>query len=241
MLMNIPMHTNNEPTQSSDLALLGLMQLISPALPIGAFAWSQGLESAFELGWVSNEQQLGEWLEGVLDDGLTRCELPLLARLQRCWADNDSNGLSYWNDWLHANRETAELSDEDTRLGLALLRLLTSLQLQPQPALGHAALPQDPAYVTVFAWLAQQRQIPVRQSLLGFAWAWLENQLAVACKAMPLGHTAAQRLVEQLRPKLVVAIDTALTLADDELGPIMPGLALGSAQHETQYSRLFRS
>lgn len=235
------MHTNSLPTVASDLALLGLMQLISPALPIGAFAWSQGLESAFELGWVSNEQELGEWLEGVLDDGLTRCELPVLARLQHCWANNDNEGLAYWNSWLHANRETAELSDEDTRLGLALMRLLTSLSLQPQTELGHAQLPQEPGYVTVFAWVALQRQVPVRQCLLGFAWGWLENQLAVACKAMPLGHTAAQRLNEQLRPKLVAAIDSALTLTDDQLGPILPGLALGSAQHETQYSRLFRS
>lgn len=235
------MSTDHSPAGISDLALLGLMQLISPALPIGAFAWSQGLESAFELGWVNNEQELGEWLEGVLDDGLTRCELPVLARLQHCWAKGDSNGLTLWNDWLHANRETAELSDEDTRLGLALTRLLTSLSLQPQSELGHAQLPEDPGYVTVFAWTAHQRQVPVRQSLLGFAWAWLENQLAVACKALPLGHTAAQRLNEQLRPKLLTAIDTALTLTDEQLGPILPGLALASAQHETQYSRLFRS
>jgi urease accessory protein len=241
MMKNMAMHTNSPPTVASDLALLGLMQLISPALPIGAFAWSQGLESAFELGWVRNEQELGQWLAGVLEDGLTRCELPVLARLQYCWANGDSKGLNYWNAWLHANRETAELSDEDTRLGVALMRLLTSLELQPQSEQGHALLPADPGYVTVFAWAAQQRQVPVRQSLLGFAWGWLENQLAVACKAMPLGHTAAQRLNEQLRPKLVAAIDTALVLTDDQLGPILPGLALGSAQHETQYSRLFRS
>ncbi len=239
--MTKTMRTDNQPEATSDLALLGLMQLISPALPIGAFAWSQGLESAFELGWVNNEQQLGEWLEGVLDDGLTRCELPVLARLQNCWANADSDGLTFWNDWLHANRETAELSDEDTRLGLALMRLLTSLALQPQAEQGHAQLPEDPGYVTVFAWAAHQRHVPVRQSLLGFSWGWLENQLAVACKAMPLGHTAAQRLNEQLRPKLVAAVDTALTLTDEQLGPILPGLALGSAQHETQYSRLFRS
>lgn len=232
----------DEPSNAvSDLALLGLMQLISPALPIGAFAWSQGLESAFELGWVNNEAQLGEWLEGVLGDGLTRCELPVLARLQRCWANNDSDGLAFWNDWLHANRETAELSDEDTRLGQALIRLLNSLDLQPQTALGHAELPKEPGYVTVFAWTAHQRQVPVRQALLGFAWGWLENQLAAACKALPLGHTAAQRLNETLRPQLVAAVDKALALTDEQLGPILPGLALGSAQHETQYSRLFRS
>jgi len=241
MMMVTAMPTDSRPAVTSDLALLGLMQLISPALPIGAFAWSQGLESAFELGWVNNEQELGEWLEGVLDDGLTRCELPVLARLQNCWANGDSDGLALWNDWLHANRETAELSDEDTRLGLALVRLLTSLSLQPQAEQGHAVLPQDPGYVTVFAWTAHQRQVPVHQSLLGFAWGWLENQLAVACKAMPLGHTAAQRLNEQLRPKLVAAVENAQALTDEQLGPILPGLALASAQHETQYSRLFRS
>lgn len=241
MMMEKATPTKQPVSAVSDLALLGLMQLISPALPIGTFAWSQGLESAFELDWVSNEAQLGEWLEGVLADGLTRCELPVLARLQGCWATSDSEGLAYWNDWLHANRETAEISDEDTRLGLALMRLLTSLELEPQAQWGHAKLPEDPGYVTVFAWTAYQRQVPIRQSLLGFAWAWLENQLAVACKALPLGHTAAQRLNEQLRPHLVIAVDTALTLSDEELGPILPGLALGSAHHETQYSRLFRS
>ncbi|RMJ03851.1 Urease accessory protein UreF [Marinobacter litoralis] len=239
--MAIAMRTDRQHAEASDLALLGLMQLISPALPIGAFAWSQGLESAFELGWVRNEKELGEWLEGVLDDGLSRCELPVLARLQQCWASADSEGLAFWNDWLHANRETAELSDEDIRLGLALKRLLTSLALQPSPEEGDAQLPAEPGYVTVFAWAAHQRQVPVRQALLGFAWGWLENQLAVACKAMPLGHTAAQRLNEQLRPKLVAAVETALARSDQELGPILPGLALGSAQHETQYSRLFRS
>ena len=239
--MTTTMSPSEPPNTLSDLALLGLMQLISPALPIGAFAWSQGLESAFELGWVNDEQELGEWLAGVLADGLTRCELPLLVRLYHCWANKDGEGIAYWNEWIHANRETFELGDEDIRLGLALVRLLDSLNLQPHVGQGEAQYPNEPSYVTVFAWIAYQRHIPIRQSLLGFAWAWLENQLAAACKALPLGHTAAQRLNEQLRPRLVIAVDTALMLADDELGAILPSLALGSAHHETQYSRLFRS
>ncbi|WP_165855851.1 urease accessory protein UreF [Marinobacter sp. JSM 1782161] len=228
---------STEASPLADLSLLGLLQLVSPALPIGAFAWSQGLESAFELDWVRNEADLGQWLAGVLDDGLTRCELPVLARQQQAWADGDTATLAQWKDWLHATRETAELSDEDIRLGSALTRLLTSLELMPEDG----QMPHEPGYVTVFAWAAHQRNVPVRQTLLGFAWAWLENQLAVACKALPLGHTAAQRLTEQLRPALVSAVDNALVLKDDELGPILPGLALASAHHETQYSRLFRS
>ncbi|KAA1176045.1 urease accessory protein UreF [Marinobacter salinexigens] len=221
----------------ADLALLGLMQLVSPALPIGAFAWSQGLESAFELGWVNNEAELAEWIEGVLEDGLSRCELPLLARLQQAWAESDADTIAEWNNWLHATRETAELSDEDTRLGGALVTLLRNLDLLPESGL----IPDEPGYITMFAWAAHKRIVPVRQTLLGFAWAWLENQLAVACKALPLGHTAAQRITEQLRPKLVESVDVALARDEHELGPILPGLALGSALHETQYSRLFRS
>ena len=230
---------------SDDLALLGLLQLVSPALPIGAFAFSQGLESAFELGWVSDEASLGEWLEGVLEDGLSRCELPVLARLEAAWASGDSEAVAEWDRWLAANRETAELAAEDSRLGASLSRLLGSLDLLPNgPSNASAAMqamPTGVGYVTAFAWTAHIRGVPVRQALLGFAWAWLENQLAVACKALPLGHTSAQRLVEQLRPVLVTAVDEALALADDELGPVLPGLALASALHETQYSRLFRS
>lgn len=232
----------NVTAQSDDLALLGLLQLVSPALPIGAFAFSQGLESAFELGWVKDEASLGDWLAGVLDDGLTRCELPVLARLQQAWADEDAEAIAQWDGWLAANRETAELAAEDSRLGASLARLLGSLGLLPaELPNGTPALTAGAGYVTVFAWTAQVRGVAPRQAMLGFAWAWLENQLAVACKALPLGHTAAQRLVERLRPALVAAVDEALALGDDALGPALPGLALASALHETQYSRLFRS
>lgn len=222
---------------TDDLALLGLLQLVSPALPIGAFAWSQGLESAFELGWVTDEESLGDWLEGVLEDGLGHCDLPALLRLREAWRRADGEALEHWNGWLAANRETAELAAEEARLGAALARLLGSLSLLP----ASPGLPPAAGYATLFAWAAEARGVTPRRMLLGFAWAWLENQLAVACKALPLGHTAAQRLVERLRPALVAVVERAETLEDEALGPALPGLALASALHETQYSRLFRS
>lgn len=225
-----------EQAATGDLALLGLLQLVSPALPIGAFAFSQGLESAFELGWVNDESSLAEWLTGVLEDGLTLCELPLIARLYHAFEHADRDAIAQWDEWLAATRETAELSAEDSRLGASLKRLLGSLELLP-----NGLLPPHAGYVTLFAFTAHMRRVPCRQALLGFGWAWLENQLAVACKALPLGHTAAQRITEQLRPALVSAVDKALLLEDNALGPVLPGLALASALHETQYSRLFRS
>ncbi|WP_336273510.1 urease accessory protein UreF [Vreelandella indica] len=247
--MSTTMHTELTALegQSDELALLGLMQLVSPALPIGAFAFSQGLESAFELDWVRDEASLAEWLSGVLEDGLTRCELPVLARLHEAFNQADSSSIAAWDEWLSATRETAELAAEDSRLGASLKRLLGSLELlpndqqMPSEDLLTPLLPPQAGYVTLFAYTAHLRGVSVRQTLLGFAWAWLENQLAVACKALPLGHTAAQRVIEQLRPALVDAVNQALALEDDDLGPVLPGLALASALHETQYSRLFRS
>ncbi|WP_447554462.1 urease accessory protein UreF [Vreelandella sp. EE22] len=221
----------------NDLALLGLMQLVSPALPIGAFAFSQGLESAFELGWVNDEASLAEWLEGVLEDGLTRCELPVIARFYNAFDQVDSMAVAEWDTWLAATRETFELAAEDSRLGASLKRLLGSLSLLPEGEL----LPEQAGYVTLFSYTAFTRRVSTRQAMIGFGWAWLENQLAAACKALPLGHTAAQRIIERLRPSISRAVDEALTLDDEALGPILPGVALASALHETQYSRLFRS
>lgn len=241
MSITMPTDVTAQNSQNDELALLGLMQLVSPSLPIGAFAFSQGLESAFELGWVSDEASLAEWLSGVLEDGLTRCELPVLARLHQAIGEGDSHAIAQWDAWLAATRETAELAAEDSRLGASLKRLLKSLDLMPSEDSLAPLLPAQAGYVTLFAYTAHARGVSVRQTLLGFAWAWLENQLAVACKALPLGHTAAQRVNEQLRPALVTAVDQALSLDDDELGPVLPGLALASALHETQYSRLFRS
>ncbi|MFP4463579.1 MAG: urease accessory protein UreF, partial [Guyparkeria sp.] len=212
----MPMRTDASVSATDDLAMLGLLQLVSPALPIGAFAWSQGLESAMDLGWVTDRDELGDWLDGVLEDGLGRADLPVLMRLHRAWASGDAAAIETWNDWLLAGRETAELHEEDVRLGAALRRLMGDLDRLPAGDL----LPDEPGYVTMFAMVAQQRGVDAHTAMLGLAWAWLENQLAVACKAMPLGHTAAQSLVESLRPSLVAVVRRCAHHDDAELGPV---------------------
>lgn len=224
-------------TEAPSSSLLALLHLVSPSLPIGGFAYSQGLEYALESGWITSGDALEPWLTGTLGEGLARVELPLLLRFADGYRHRDEVAVCRWNRWLLANRETRELLFEDQQMGRALRRLLVSLEwVDPDDA-----IPPEPSYCSQFARAAQRGGVPAEDMLRGFAWSWLENQIAVACKTLPLGQTAAQKLLMQLLPAIETATQTALTLEDDELGATLPGLALASTFHETQYSRLFRS
>ncbi|MFO7595569.1 MAG: urease accessory protein UreF [Desulfocurvibacter africanus] len=216
--------------------LLALLHFSSPSLPVGAFAHSQGLAAAVELGWVCNETNLAAWLAGVLEHGLGRLDLPVLLRLHAAVLARDGEALGHWDSLLQASRETSELLLEEKRLGKALLRLLRDQNLLPD-----FALPAEAGYVTMFAVACAKQGIPALETALGFAWSWLENQVAVACKTIPLGQTAAQRVLLSLSPRVVASAELAQKLKDEELGGTLPGVALASSLHETQYSRMFRS
>jgi urease accessory protein len=216
---------------------LHLLHLVSPALPIGGFAYSQGLEYAIDAGWLNTPEALHDWLGGLLDEGLAHLELPLLQRFAVAYAENDSTQVEHWEHWLAANRETKELLFEDQQMGMALRRLLVSLEVVS----GDERLPAAPSYCSQFALAARHFDVPTEAMLNGFAWSWLENQISVACKTVPLGQTAAQQLLMRLLPAIDRAVHKALLLEDKQLGATLPGFALASALHETQYSRLFRS
>lgn len=217
-------------------ALLQLMRLVSPSLPIGAFAYSQGLEYAIDSDWLKDDKALQQWLEGVLQESLGKTDLPAIFRFYRALEAGDAERLAYWNQWLRANRESQELLFEEEQLGLALKRLLTSEQM-----LGEVELPQQPGYSCLFTVAAYENQVPVADAALGFAWSWLENQIAAACKTLPLGQTAAQNLISRMMPALEETVALAAQLEDEDMGSTLPGFSLASALHESQYSRLFRS
>ena len=217
---------------TDDIALLGLMRLVSPALPVGGFAYSQGLETAVESGWVGDASQTGEWLSGVVRHGLCRLDIPLLCRL----LDNLDNAaiFGYWNHYVLACRETLELRREELQMGKALWRLLNDM--------GHE-LPEisRPTWLAAFAFAGQAWGLDRRQTCLGFLWSWMENQLAVAAKTIPIGQTDVQRISAALMPVLSNAVATGMSLSDDEISGGLPGVVMASMKHETQYSRLFRS
>ena len=219
-------------------ALLHLLHLSSPALPVGAYAYSQGLEYAIDHGPLKTSRDVADWLRGILLNGLGALDLPILIRCYTAWQQNDFETLNYWNHYLRACRETSELLLEDEQLGMALSRLLIDLDV---PADRAKAVTAKPSFAVMFALAGCHWRIPIADLLQSFSYSWLENQVAAATKIVPLGQTAAQKLLIQLLPVIPLAIATAQTMKSDDIGASLPGQVLASTLHEYQYSRLFRS
>lgn len=218
---------------------LRLWQLISPALPVGAYAYSAGLEYAVEAGWIRDDAALFEWTSGQLAHGLARLDVAVLARLYRAWGTNDREAVRRWTVFLLACRETAELRAEDRHLGRALARVLKELG---DPDAGAWDRDCDVTWATLFALAAVRWTIPLENAAAGYLWAWLENQVAAAIKIVPLGQTAGQRVLLRVSERIPSAVARGLAIVDeDDIGAGAPGVAIASSLHETQYSRLFRS
>lgn len=234
-----------------DPSLLALLRLVSPALPVGAFAYSQGLEGAVEQGFVSNEDQTMEWVSGILQQNITKLDLPALYWQMTSLQENNINEFCAYNQIIFAHRETAEFRLESNQLGLALLRLLrdtnaTNGEMTAELLKPTTLKPID--WVSAFAIAAHCYDIEPDKALLGFAWAWSETQVAAAVKLVPLGQTQGQRMlvqlsdvIAQLVPDLMKALSNKTAEQKQVIGAISPNLTIVSCQHETQYSRLFRS
>lgn len=238
MIITTIMTTLITATSMANAPLLHLMQLVSPALPVGAYAYSQGLEFAVDQGWVDSLAAAEDWIGSVLEYSLGGLDLPVLQRLYRAFAEADEIAAAQWNGYLQSARESHELLLEDVQMGEALHRLLVSLDIAPAKAWSDEL---SPSFATAFALAAVHWQVSEADAMQGFAWSWLENQVAAAIKLVPLGQTDGQRLLLALMPRLEQAVAAARQVADDDLGVGLPRLAMASAQHETQYSRLFRS
>lgn len=223
---------------SEALARLRLLQLASPALPVGAYSYSQGLEAAVESGIVREAAGAGRWVGDVLRLSMQTMEGPVFLRLFDAWHRGDRARALDWNAYFVAGRETAELRAETLQMGYSLRRLLHELDV---PRVDALAAIEELAYPTAFAFASVSWRIAPQPALEAYLFAWLESQVLAAVKTLPLGQTAGQRLLLDLATAVPEVADAAAALADDELSNFAPGLALASSRHETQYSRLFRS
>jgi len=223
----------------SDLAaLVRLLQLASPSLPVGAYSYSQGLEAAVESGIVRDAESAKRWIGDVLALTVASMEAPLLLRLVAAWSARDIAAARRWNDEFLASRDTAELRAETLQMGFSLRGLAVAMRIGDAAALEEF---EELAFPAAFAFVAAAWGLDAREALAGYLFAWIENQVLAALKAVPLGQTEAQRLLRELGASIGGYVDRAAVLGDDELLNFAPGLSLASSRHETQYSRIFRS
>ncbi len=223
---------------NQDLALARLLQLSSVSLPVGGFAFSHGLEYAVESGWLKKQADVEQWISLQLSETIARVDLPVLREVMLATTQEDWGHFTFLNDLVLASRETKELRLTDTAMGEALYRLLKSLGF----SMPFAEQQQEPiSFVCLFAYAAASWQIPYRSAAMGLSWSWLENQVAAATKLVPLGQTQAQQLLMGFQAALPDVLDLADTIQTEDIGGGLPAVAMASALHETQYTRLFRS
>lgn len=214
-----------------------LLQLVSPSLPIGAYTYSQGIEWAVEQGWVTTRDDLCEWLQGLMQTNMRYLELPLFFRMLQAWQQGDEVVIQKWNNTLIASRETLELRQEEINRARAFTRLL--LSLQPESAKVKPLLVQSQHACLSYACHAWK--IDADEAAAGLLWSWLENLVLSAVKIIPLGQTAGQTALLQLSESIPRIIEKARAVEDDDIGASSMALSIASSQHETLYTRLFRS
>jgi urease accessory protein len=224
-------------TMRTDLALTRLFQLISPSLPIGGYTYSQGVEWAVEAGWIKSEDELDAWLSGLIESNLCYLELPVLFRMMDAWTSQDMDAIQHWNEYLLASRETLELRQEELNRARAFYQVLTSLD---PAAKSHRDVLMGSQHAC-FSYACVHWGINQQNAAYGLSWSWLENTVLSAVKIIPLGQSAGQRVIFKLSERLPYIIEQAALVEDMDIGSSSMAMSIASAQHETQYTRLFRS
>jgi len=232
---------------------LRLFQLVSPALPVGAFSYSEGLEVLVQQGLITSAALLRPWLEREVEAGALTIEaatLPALMAALTRWRDDagkDDGGeegvramgaVRELEGWLLAQREAPELRAQQRQMGGSLVQLLADLGWPLPPAAPEGAGLTWPA---AWAWAGVCLELPPLELVEAYLYAWVANQLSAAVRLVPLGPTEAQRLQLALAPLLA---RRALELVEADPQALWNGgvgVALAQMEHGSLYSRLFRS
>lgn len=232
------MRTVMRTTTTEQLALLRLLQLASPALPIGAFNFSQGLEFAIENGWIRTEQDAQNWILGLARHSMATLDVPMLLRLHAAWSVDDAELAHRLSAELVASRETMELRAEELHMGQSLAKIMVEFGFDAAREWVRCA---HTSHAAMFALAAARSAVSAEDAAITFLWGWAENQTIAAVKLLPLGQTAGQRMLEAIRQQIPSLVAIAADLPDESMGTAAPLAIMASAWHETQYTRLFRS
>jgi len=227
--------------QTTALKLNRLLQLCSANLPVGGFSFSQGLEYAIDSGWINNDKETYDWVALTLTTAIAPTDLAVIKRLYCALQNNNFDEFNQWNQLLIATRESNEFRLADLAMGKALVRLLTLLTSVDTDQYHPILVQKNVSFVSAFTVATHLFELDLHYAQSGFCWTYIDNQVAAATKLVPLGQTQSQNLLFELTEQVERAMHIANELPDDEIGASLPHLAMASAWHETQYTRLFRS
>jgi len=216
------------------------MQLSSPALPVGGFSYSEGIESAVDAGWIVDEMSANTWVCDQLDLSLARGDLSIIAQAVQAWRIFDKDRLRDLNNWVLRTRESSETRLQTEQMGRSLLDWIKNQDVVDQERIDFL-ISQSPTWPLSFSLAVAPFEVDPEVCLLTYAFSWAENIVQACIKTVPLGQKSGQRILASLRRKIPQAVESALALSDEDRQTFTPGLAILCANHETQYSRLFRS
>ncbi len=230
---------NDVKLRSHSQQLARLLQLASPLLPVGGYSYSEGLETLILQGTINDRSSLQAWIEYELQTGAIRVESAIMDRAYLAASQPDLARLKYWDMWLSAMRETEEMRHQSWQMGGSLTKL--AIELTPEIQLLFGTIDRPCHYSIAFGITAQFWQLDRHATILAYLQCWATSQIGVGVKLIPLGQTAGQQMLWQLLAQLDLLAQTIPSLADDDLYACTWGSSLASMQHETLYSRLFRS
>ena len=238
-MSEISKQANNNLGNKHDSSLLQLMWLASPSLPIGGFAYSDGLESAVNSGMVTNFTQTKKWLTDQLHLTLARADLPLLAHSINAWREHDLKTVEELNHWFLMTRESSEARAQTIQMGYSFVEWLKNQENELTDYVWFSSI--KPTYPIAFALAISDSNASLQDCLTSFAFAWSENMVQAAMKAIPLGQLSGQKVLQQLCQEIPLVVNKALSVPYGKWVSFTPMLAILFSQHENQYSRLFRS
>ncbi|MCH9638721.1 MAG: urease accessory protein UreF [Betaproteobacteria bacterium] len=227
-------------SEKQSIELLRLLHLASPSLPIGAYSYSQGLEAAIEIGDVTDEKSAHTWIAESLSI-VADFEAPIFWRLLQALSNRDEQLVTQWTERFIAARDTHEFRAETVQMGYSLNKLVLDLEIADDSLQKIMSNQAEIPLPTAFAYAAIALGISHQAALLGLLFSIVENQVLVCVKSVPLGQVSGQRLLLSLHPEIEAIAYRVEHITDDELSNWAPGLSILSMQHETQYSRVYRS
>jgi urease accessory protein len=223
------------------LARIRLLQMTSQAFPIGGYSHSYGLEAAIDSGSVRDEHSVRRWIADVLTFSMGAYEIPVLCDMDRAWNAQDCIALSRLNVEFLASRESAELRSATVQMGFSMRKLLAVLPDLPEFLSNALQSMEEPSLPCVWSGAAWAWGVPPPESTAAYLWSWAENQVLVAMKSVPIGQSSGQRVLLEIGESIARLAERAVSCDEHLRSNFAPGLAILCSQHETQYSRLFRS